>query len=215
MATIIKTAYTFDDVLLVPNKSEVLPHEVSLKTKLTKKITLNIPLMSASMDTVTESKMAIAMAREGGIGIIHKNMTIEDQAREVDRVKRQENGVITDPIFLSENHTIREAQELMAQYRISGVPITRDGKLVGIITNRDIVFETNYDRLVSEVMTKSPLVTAKEGTTLEEALEILKKHKIEKLPLVDSENNLKGLITIKDIEKAKAFPNAAKDSKGR
>ena len=149
MATIIKTAYTFDDVLLVPNKSEVLPNEVSLKTKLTKKITLNIPWMSASMDTVTESKMAIAIAREGGIGIIHKNMTIEDQAKEVDRVKRQENGVITDPIFLSENHTIRQAQELMAQYRISGVPITRGTKLVGIITNRDIVFETNYDRLVS------------------------------------------------------------------
>lgn len=215
MAKIIKTAYTFDDVLLVPNKSEVLPHEVSLRTKLTKKISLNIPLMSASMDTVTESKMAIAMAREGGIGIIHKNMTIEDQAREVDRVKRQENGVITDPIFLSENHTVREALELMARYRISGVPVTRGIQLVGIITNRDIVFETNYEKLVSEVMTKSPLITASEGTTLEEALEVLKKHKIEKLPLVDSENNLKGLITIKDIEKAKAFPNAAKDEKGR
>ena len=215
MARILKTAYTFDDVLLVPNKSEVLPNEVSLKTQLTKKIQLNIPLMSASMDTVTESKMAIAMAREGGIGIIHKNMTIEDQAREVDRVKRQENGVITDPIFLSEDHTVREALDLMAQYRISGVPVTREGKLVGIITNRDIVFETNYDKKVSEVMTKSPLVTAKEGTTLTEALEILKQHKIEKLPLVDDENNLKGLITIKDIEKAKAFPNAAKDEKGR
>lgn len=215
MATIIKTAYTFDDVLLVPNKSEVLPNEVSLKTKLTKKISLNIPLMSASMDTVTESKMAIAMAREGGIGIIHKNMTIEEQAKEVDKVKRQENGVITDPIFLSEEHTVRQAQELMAQYRISGVPITRGTKLVGIITNRDIVFETDYDRLISEVMTKSPLITSHEGTTLEEALEILKKHKIEKLPLVDDENNLKGLITIKDIEKAKAYPNAAKDAKGR
>ena len=215
MARIIKTAYTFDDVLLVPNKSEVLPNEVSLKTKLTKKITLNIPLMSASMDTVTESKMAIAIAREGGIGIIHKNMTIEEQAKEVDRVKRQENGIITDPIFLSEEHTIKEAQELMSQYRISGVPITRGTKLFGIITNRDIVFETNFDKKVSEVMTKSPLVTSKEGTTLEEALEILKKHKIEKLPLVDSEDNLKGLITIKDIEKAKAYPNAAKDEKGR
>ena len=169
MARILKTAYTFDDVLLVPNKSEVLPNEVSLKTQLTKKIQLNIPLMSASMDTVTEPKMAIAMAREGGIGIIHKNMTIEDQAREVDRVKRQENGVITDPIFLSEDHTVREALDLMAQYRISGVPVTREGKLVGIITNRDIVFETNYDKKVSEVMTKSPLVTAKEGTTLTEA----------------------------------------------
>lgn len=215
MATIIKTAYTFDDVLLVPNKSEILPNEVSLKTKLTRKITLNIPLMSASMDTVTESKMAIAIAREGGIGIVHKNMTIEAQAKEVDRVKRQENGVITDPIFLSENHTIGEAQELMSQYRISGVPITRGTKLVGIITNRDIIFETNFDRLISEVMTKSPLVTSSEGTTLEEALEILKKHKIEKLPLVDEENNLKGLITIKDIEKARAYPNAAKDAKGR
>lgn len=215
MARILKTAYTFDDVLLVPNKSEVLPNEVSLKTKLTKKITLNIPLMSASMDTVTESKMAIAIAREGGIGIIHKNMTIEEQAREVDRVKRQENGVITDPIFLSEEHTLADANELMARYRISGVPITRGTKLVGIITNRDILFETDYTKSISEVMTKSPLVTAKEGTSLQEALEILKKHKIEKLPLVDEENNLKGLITIKDIEKAKKFPNAAKDEKGR
>ena len=215
MAQIIKTAYTFDDVLLVPNKSEILPNEVSLKTKLTKKISLNIPLMSASMDTVTESKMAIAMAREGGIGIIHKNMTIEEQAIEVDRVKRQENGVITDPIFLNEDNTVKQALELMAKYRISGVPVTRGTKLVGIITNRDIVFETNYDKTLDEVMTKSPLITAKEGTTLEEALEILKKHKIEKLPLVDDENNLKGLITIKDIEKAKAYPNAAKDSKGR
>ena len=215
MAQILKTAYTFDDVLLVPNKSEILPNEVSLKTKLTKKISLNIPLMSASMDTVTESKMAIAMAREGGIGIIHKNMTIAEQAMEVDRVKRQENGVITDPIFLNEDNTVKQALELMAKYRISGVPVTRGTKLVGIITNRDIVFETNYDKKINEVMTKSPLITAKEGTTLEEALEILKKHKIEKLPLVDDENNLKGLITIKDIEKAKAYPNAAKDSKGR
>ena len=215
MARILKTAYTFDDVLLVPNKSEVLPNQVSLKTQLTKTITLNIPLMSASMDTVTESKMAIAMAREGGIGIIHKNMTIEDQAKEVDRVKRQENGVITDPIFLNEDNTVKQALDLMAKYRISGVPVTRGTKLVGIITNRDIVFETNYDKKINEVMTKSPLITAKEGTTLEEALEILKKHKIEKLPLVDDENNLKGLITIKDIEKAKAYPNAAKDSKGR
>ena len=206
MAQIIKTAYTFDDVLLVPNKSEILPNEVSLKTKLTKKISLNIPLMSASMDTVTESKMAIAMAREGGIGIIHKNMTIEEQAIEVDRVKRQENGVITDPIFLNEDNTVRQALELMAKYRISGVPVTRGTKLV---------FETNYDKTLDEVMTKSPLITAKEGTTLEEALEILKKHKIEKLPLIDDDNNLKGLITIKDIEKAKAYPNAAKDSKGR
>lgn len=215
MAKILKQGYTFDDLLLVPNKSEVLPNEVDLRTKLTKKITLNIPLMSASMDTVTESKMAIAIAREGGIGIIHKNMTIEDQAREVDRVKRQENGVITDPFYLSEEHTVRDALDLMSQYRISGVPITRGTKLVGIITNRDIVFESNYDRKVSEVMTKSPLITAPEGTKVEEALEILKKHKIEKLPLVDGEGNLKGLITIKDIEKAKAYPNAAKDEKGR
>lgn len=215
MAKILKQAYTFDDLLLVPNKSEILPNEVSLKTKLTKKITLNIPLMSASMDTVTESKMAIAVAREGGIGIIHKNMSIEEQAQEVDRVKRQENGVITDPFSLSENHTIADAQELMARYRISGVPITEGKKLVGILTNRDIVFETNYDRKISEVMTKSPLFTAPEGTSVEDALEILKKHKIEKLPLVDGEGNLTGLITIKDIEKAKAYPNAAKDSKGR
>ena len=215
MAKILKQGYTFDDLLLVPNKSEVLPNEVDLKTKLTKKITLNIPLMSASMDTVTESKMAIAIAREGGIGIIHKNMTIEDQAKEVDRVKRQENGVITDPFYLSEEHTVRDALDLMSQYRISGVPITKGTKLVGIITNRDIVFESNYDKKVSEVMTKSPLITAPEGTKVEEALEILKKHKIEKLPLVDGEGNLKGLITIKDIEKAKAYPNAAKDEKGR
>lgn len=215
MARILKQAYTFDDVLLVPNKSEVLPNEVSLKTKLTKTITLNIPLMSASMDTVTESKMAIAIAREGGIGIIHKNMTIEEQAKEVDRVKRQENGVITDPISLTANHTVNEALELMAQYRISGVPVTEGTQLVGIITNRDIVFETDYTKKISEVMTKAPLVTSKEGTSLEEALQILRKHKIEKLPLVDDNNNLKGLITIKDIEKAKAFPNAAKDAKGR
>ncbi|MDO4534912.1 MAG: IMP dehydrogenase [Clostridium perfringens] len=215
MARILKQAYTFDDVLLVPNKSEVLPNEVSLKTKLTKTITLNIPLMSASMDTVTESKMAIAIAREGGIGIIHKNMTIEEQAKEVDRVKRQENGVITDPISLTANHTVNEALELMAQYRISGVPVTEGTQLVGIITNRDIVFETDYTKKISEVMTKSPLVTSKEGTSLEEALQILRQHKIEKLPLVDDNNNLKGLITIKDIEKAKAFPNAAKDAKGR
>ena len=171
MGKIIGEGITFDDVLLVPNKSEILPNEVSLKTKLTKKISLNIPLMSASMDTVTESKMAIAMAREGGIGIIHKNMTIEEQAIEVDRVKRQENGVITDPIFLNEDNTVRQALELMAKYRISGVPVTRGTKLVGIITNRDIVFETNYDKTLDEVMTKSPLITAKEGTTLEEALE--------------------------------------------
>lgn len=216
MATILKTGYTFDDVLLVPNKSEVLPREVSVKTHLTKKIALNIPLMSAGMDTVTESKMAIAVAREGGIGIIHKNMTIEQQAKEVDKVKRQENGVITDPIFLSADHTLQDAENLMGQYRISGVPITdKDGKLVGIITNRDITFETDYTKKISQVMTKENLITAPEGTSMEDAKEILKEHKIEKLPLVDEKGYLKGLITIKDIEKVKKFPNAAKDERGR
>ncbi|WP_336296756.1 IMP dehydrogenase [Clostridium ganghwense] len=215
MAVILKQAYTFDDVLLVPNKSEILPREVTLKTKLTKTLTLNIPLISAGMDTVTESKMAIAMAREGGIGIVHKNMSIEQQALEVDRVKRQENGVITDPFSLSPENIIQDSLDLMSKYRISGVPITVDGKLVGIITNRDIVFESDYSRKISEVMTKENLITAPEGTTIEEAKELLKNHKIEKLPLVDNENNLTGLITIKDIEKVKKFPNAAKDSKGR
>lgn len=215
MAKIIKTAYTFDDVLLVPNKSEILPKEVTTKTNLTKKIELNIPLMSAGMDTVTESKMAIAMAREGGIGIIHKNMSIEQQAKEVDKVKRQENGVITDPIFLSAEHTLQDAENLMSQYRISGVPITDNGKLVGIITNRDTIFETDFQKKISEVMTKENLITAKQNTTVEEAKEILKKYKIEKLPLVDENGILKGLITMKDIEKVKKFPNAAKDSKGR
>ncbi|WMJ79604.1 IMP dehydrogenase [Clostridium sp. MB40-C1] len=215
MAIILKQAYTFDDVLLVPNKSEILPKDVSLKTNLTNKIKLNIPLMSASMDTVTESKMAIAMAREGGIGIIHKNMSIERQASEVDKVKRQENGVITDPFYLSPDNTIEEALSLMSRYRISGVPITIDGKLVGIITNRDILFETDYSKKIDEVMTKEQLITASEGTTVEEAKELLKKHRIEKLPLVDKDNNLKGLITIKDIEKVKKFPNAAKDERGR
>lgn len=215
MGRILKQAYTFDDVLLVPNKSEVLPKDVTLATNLTKKIKLNIPLMSASMDTVTESKMAIAVAREGGIGIIHKNMSIEQQAMEVDKVKRQENGVITDPFYLSPDNTIAEAMDLMSKYRISGVPITVDGKLVGIITNRDIVFEQNFNRKISELMTKDNLITAPENTTLEEAKSILKQHKIEKLPLVDEHNNLRGLITIKDIEKAIRFPNAAKDSRGR
>ena len=215
MAQIIKTGYTFDDVLLVPNKSEVLPRDVSLKTKLTKNITLNIPLMSAGMDTVTEAKMAIAMAREGGIGIIHKNMSIEAQANQVDRVKRQENGVITDPFSLSPDNTIAEAEELMSQFRISGVPITVEGKLVGIITNRDITFETDYSKKIAEVMTKENLVTSHEGTTMEEAKELLSKNKIEKLPLVDENGYLKGLITIKDIQKAVEFPNSARDSKGR
>ena len=215
MARIIKQAYTFDDVLLVPNKSEVLPKEVSLKTKLTKKIALNIPMISAGMDTVTESTMAIAIAREGGIGIIHKNMSIEAQAKEVDRVKRQENGVITDPIYLTPEHTLQDAEELMSQYRISGVPITVNGKLIGILTNRDITFETDYSKKIVDVMTKENLVTAPENTSLDEAKELLRKHKIEKLPLVDKDGMLKGLITIKDIEKTKAFPNAAKDEKGR
>ena len=215
MAIILKQAYTFDDVLLVPNKSEVLPKEVTLKTQLTKKITLNIPIMSAGMDTVTETKMAIAMAREGGIGIIHKNMSIEEQAAEVDRVKRQENGIITNPIYLSPEHTIQDAENLMAKYRISGVPITEGSKLVGILTNRDLAFETDYSKKIHEVMTKENLVTAMEGTTIEEAKVILSKHKIEKLPLVDADFNLKGLITIKDIQKSIKFPNAAKDERGR
>ncbi len=215
MAKILKQAYTFDDVLLVPNKSEILPRDVSLVTYLTKKIKLNIPLMSAGMDTVTESRMAIAMAREGGIGIIHKNMSIERQAIEVDRVKRQENGVITDPFFLSPDNILEEALALMSKYRISGVPITTDGKLVGIITNRDIVFETDYSKKIKDIMTSENLITASEGTSMEEAKQLLKKHKIEKLPLVDSENNLRGLITIKDIEKTLKFPDAAKDSRGR
>ena len=215
MANIVKQGYTFDDVLLVPNKSDTLPKEAILGTRLTKTIKLNIPLISAGMDTVTESKMAIAIAREGGIGIIHKNMTIEQQAIEVDRVKRQENGVITDPFFLSPDNTIQEAMKLMSKYRISGVPITIKGKLVGIITNRDIVFETNFSKKISEVMTKDNLITAPEDTTIEQAKEILRKGKIEKLPLVDADNNLRGLITIKDIEKVKQYPNSAKDVKGR
>jgi len=215
MAKILKQAYTFDDVLLVPQESKILPRDTALNTNLTKKIKLNIPLMSAGMDTVTEAKMAIAVAREGGIGIIHKNMSVEKQAIEVDKVKRQENGVITDPFSLSPDNTIEEAQALMSKYRISGVPITIDGKLVGIITNRDIIFETNFTRAIKEVMTKENLITAHENTTVDEAKVILKKHKIEKLPLVDNDNNLRGLITIKDIEKAIKFPNAAKDIKGR
>ncbi len=212
---IIKEALTFDDVLLVPQYSEVLPKDVDVSTYLTKTIKLNIPLMSAGMDTVTESRMAIAIAREGGIGVIHKNMTVEEQASEVDKVKRSEHGVIVDPFYLSPDNKIYEAMELMAKYRISGVPITVNGKLVGIITNRDIRFETDYSKPIKEVMTSSNLITAKEGITLEEAKEIMKKHKIEKLPIVDDEGNLKGLITIKDIEKAVKYPNAAKDSKGR
>ena len=212
---LIKTGLTFDDVLLIPARSEVLPHEVNLQTNLTKKIKLNIPLMSAGMDTVTESRMAIAMAREGGIGIIHKNMSIEQQADEVDKVKRSENGVITDPFSLSPDRYLYDAEELMAKFRISGVPITVDGKLVGIITNRDLKFEKDLNKKIDDVMTKENLVTAPEGTTLEQAQELLSRNKIEKLPIVDDEGYLKGLITIKDIEKAIQYPNAAKDEKGR
>lgn len=210
-----KEGLTFDDVLLIPAKSDVLPKEVDTRTRLTNKIKLNIPLISAGMDTVTESRLAIAIAREGGIGIIHKNMPIERQALEVDRVKRSEHGVITNPFYLTPDHKIQDAVELMERYRISGVPITVNNKLVGIITNRDIRFESNLERPIKEVMTKENLVTAPVGTTMDEAREILKRHKIEKLPLVDEDNNLKGLITIKDIEKAVEYPNSAKDSRGR
>lgn len=215
MAIILKKGYTFDDVLLLPNESKVLPKDVLLNTNLTKKIKLNVPLISAGMDTVTESTMAIAMAREGGIGIIHKNMSIEKQAEEVDRVKRQENGVITDPFHLSPDKKLQDALDLMSKYRISGVPITVEGKLVGIITNRDIVFEDDYSKKISELMTEENLITAPANTTINEAKEILKKHKIEKLPLVDENFYLKGLITIKDIDKIKMYPNSAKDEKGR
>lgn len=215
MSKIIKEGITFDDILLVPNYSNVLPHQVSLQTKLTKSITLNIPIMSAGMDTVTEARMAVAIARQGGIGIIHKNMSISEQAEEVDKVKRSENGVITDPFFLSPEHYVYDANELMAKYRISGVPITEGTKLVGIITNRDLRFETNHNRKIKEVMTSENLITAEEGTDLALAKEILSKHRIEKLPIVDKDGNLKGLITIKDIEKAILYPQAAKDSQGR
>ncbi len=211
-----KEGLTFDDVLLIPAKSEVLPRDVSVASRITQKVKVNTPIVSAGMDTVTESKMAIAMAREGGIGIIHKNMPIEKQAEEVDRVKRSESGVITNPIFLSPDHHVYHAEEMMAKYRISGVPITdNDGKLVGIVTNRDLRFETNFNRKISEVMTREDLVTAPVGTTLQDAQHILQMHKVEKLPLVDEHNHLKGLITIKDIEKAIKFPNAAKDEDGR
>ncbi|MDY5482451.1 MAG: IMP dehydrogenase [Veillonella caviae] len=206
---------TFDDVLLVPAASDVLPHEVNLKTQLTRDITLNIPMISSGMDTVTESRMAIAMAREGGLGVIHKNMSIEEQAHEVDKVKRSEHGVIVDPIFLSPQNLLSDAEELMQKYKISGVPITEHGKLVGIITNRDMRFETDLSRRIGECMTKEGLVTASEGTSLETAKAILSQHRIEKLPLVDNDGNLKGLITIKDIEKATKYPNAAKDTSGR
>ncbi|AKX93870.1 inosine-5'-monophosphate dehydrogenase [Moorella thermoacetica] len=212
---IIGEGLTFDDVLLVPGESEVLPREVDISSNFTRHIRLNTPLVSAAMDTVTEARTAISMAREGGIGVIHKNMTIERQAREVDRVKRSEHGVITDPISLSPDHKVREAIALMEHYHISGVPITDNGKLVGIITNRDIRFEDNHERPIKEVMTKDNLVTAPVGTTLAEAMAILRAHKIEKLPLVDADYNLKGLITIKDIEKTRRYPQAAKDERGR
>jgi len=214
-----KVAYeglTFDDVLLVPRKSDVLPSDIDLKTQLTKKITLNIPLLSAAMDTVTESELAIAMAREGGAGTIHKNMSIEAQADQVERVKRSENGVITNPFFLHPDNYVYEADELMGKYKISGVPICdENGRLVGIITNRDLRFLPSYNIHISDVMTKENLLTTREGTTLEEAKEILCRAKVEKLPIVDDDFHLKGLITIKDIEKASRYPNSAKDSAGR
>jgi len=217
MNKIVQEGITFDDVLLIPAHSKVLPKEVDISTYLTKKIKLNIPFMSAGMDTVTEARMAIAMARQGGIGVIHKNMSIAEQAEEVDKVKRSENGVITDPFYLSPEHFVYEANELMAKFRISGVPIVEEGnkKLVGILTNRDLRFETDFNKKISEVMTSENLITGKVGTTLEQAKEILAKHRIEKLPLVDDEFNLIGLITIKDIEKAILYPHAAKDQQGR
>ncbi len=210
-----KEGLTFDDVLLIPQASSVLPSDVDLRTKLTDGILLNIPILSAAMDTVTESRLAIAMAREGGMGIIHKNMTVEEQAKEVDKVKRSEHGVITDPFYLEPDHLVRDAVSLMERYRISGVPITKDGKLVGILTNRDLRFETNYDQPISNVMTKENLVTAPVGTSLEDAQKILGKHRIEKLPIVDGKGYLKGLITIKDIEKSIQYPNSARDKNGR
>ena len=215
MGQIIGEGITFDDVLLVPAYSQVVPNEVDLTTWLTKKIRLNIPMMSAGMDTVTEHRMAIAMARQGGIGIIHKNMSIEAQAEEVDKVKRSENGVISDPFYLSPEHTLADANALMAKFRISGVPITEDGKLVGIITNRDLMFEEDYSKKISESMTSEGLITAKEGITLPEAKKILAKARKEKLPIVDDDFRLKGLITIKDIEKTIKYPHSAKDPQGR
>lgn len=217
MHKIVKEGITFDDVLLIPAHSKVLPKEVDLSTRLTKTIRLSIPLMSAGMDTVTEARMAIAMARQGGIGVIHKNMSISQQADEVDKVKRSENGVITDPFSLTPEHFVYEANELMAKYRISGVPITEcdSKKLVGILTNRDLRFETDFNKKIKEVMTSDNLITAPEGTNLDEAKKILGQYRIEKLPIIDSEGNLKGLITIKDIEKAIQYPGATKDEQGR
>ncbi len=215
MSKIIKEGLTFDDVLLIPEASDVLPAEVDLKTTLAKGIDLNIPIVSAAMDTVTESRLAIAMAREGGMGIIHKNMSIEEQAKEVDKVKRSEHGVITDPFFLAPDNLVKDAVSLMERYRISGVPVTKEGKLVGILTNRDLRFETNYEQPISAVMTKDNLVTAPVGTSLDDAKNILGKHRIEKLPIVDDKGYLKGLITIKDIEKSIQYPNSARDKHGR
>jgi len=215
MSKIIKEGLTFDDVLLIPQKSDFTPKDVSLRAELTKDITLNIPIMSAAMDTVTEYQLAIAMAREGGLGIIHKNLTIDEQATHVDRVKRSEHGVITDPFHLAPDQLVSEAMALMAKYKISGVPITKNGKLVGILTNRDLRFETNYNQPIKNVMTKDNLVTAPVGTSLMDAQKILGHHRIEKLPLVDDNFMLKGLITIKDIEKATQYPNSAKDKNGR
>lgn len=211
----IREGLTFDDVLLVPKSSNVLPSKVNLGTELCKGVFLHVPLLSAAMDTVTESKMAIAMAREGGLGIIHKNLPIDAQAREVDRVKRSEHGVITDPFYLAPDDKVSDALALMAKYRISGVPITENGKLVGILTNRDLRFETNFDQPIKNVMTKDGLITAPVGTSLEEAQKILGRHRIEKLPIVDDNFNLKGLITIKDIEKSIQYPDSAKDVNGR
>ena len=210
-----KVGLTFDDVLLIPARSEVLPKEVDISTSLTKKIKLNIPIISAGMDTVTESRLARAMAREGGLGVIHKNMSIEKQAMEVDRVKRSEHGIITDPVYLNKGHTIAEAMEIMERYHISGIPITEGSKLIGIITNRDIRFETDFSKKIDDAMTKENLITGPADTTMEKAKEILSKYKIEKLPLVDENFNLKGLITIKDIEKGIRYPNSAKDANSR
>jgi len=210
-----RTGLTFDDVLIIPSASEVLPKDVDTSTNLTKSIKLNIPLMSAGMDTVTESRLAIAIAREGGIGVIHKNMSVERQALEVDRVKRSEHGVITDPIYLEPDNLVREALVLMERYRISGVPITVHGKLVGILTNRDLRFEQDFSKKIGEVMTRENLITAPVGTTLEQAKKILQRYKVEKLPIVDDDFNLQGLITIKDIEKSRQYPNSAKDKRGR
>jgi IMP dehydrogenase len=215
MEKVLKEAYTFDDVLLVPAKSSIVPNQTDMRTRLTRNLWINIPLISAAMDTVTESQLAIAIAREGGIGIIHKNLSIEDQAAQVDKVKRSESGMIFDPVSLPSDKTIGDALHLMRQFHISGIPVVDDGKLVGILNNRDIRFEMQPDRPISDVMTKDNLVTAPVGTKLDEAEQILHKHRIEKLLIVDDKGILKGLITVKDIQKRRAFPNAAKDESGR